>query len=350
MGLGLALLLVIASSTVRAQEEAVSAASGEKASATPMTGQASAIEACRGTRDGGELTMIELARRRLSTTACASSAWLDGLFGDEMMYEDYRQTYGTVSVGSLWSDYDGFDPRLRFRIRLQLPQWNERFSAFFGRVGQDEYVSDVEDDFDALPSRQFGDLEDERMLLGLGYFDPKRTGNDFDASVGVRLGTPVDPYVRARYEIVRHFADRNVFSVRTTPFWQNSEGVGVTLRSYLDRAWSDRFLTRWLNVGKYSEASEGVEWYSQMTLFQSVKDRTGLAWQAQIDGATGNEVPILRYAVRLIMRRQFQDLDWLFLELRGGVDWPRERLVEVREAGLELGIALEMQFGRGRPE
>ena len=329
---GLALLLAIASSTVGEQEE-------------PETG---AIDVCRGTRDDSEVTMIELARRSLSTTACASSAWLDGLFGDEMMYEDYRHTYGTVSVGSLWSDYDGFDPRLRFRVRLQLPQWNERFSAFVGRVGQDEYVSDVEDDFDALPSRQFGDLEDERMLLGLGYSDPKRTGNDFDASVGVRLGTPVDPYVRTRYEIVRHFAGQNVFSVRTTAFWQNSEGFGVTLRSYLDRSWSDRFLTRWLNVGKYSEASEGLEWYSQMTLFQSVRDRMGLAWQAQVDGATGNEVPILRYAVRLIMRRQFRDFDWLFLELRGGVDWPREELAEVRKAGLELGIAMEMQFGQGR--
>ena len=148
-----------------------------------------AMDVCTDMHDESALTMLERVRRNLSITACASSAWLDGLFGDQMLYEEYRETYGTLSVGSLWSEYDGFDPRLRFRVRLQLPQWDERLSAFAGRVGEDDYVSDTEGDFSALPSRQFGNLEDESVLLGLGYSNPKRTGNDFDASVGVRVDT-----------------------------------------------------------------------------------------------------------------------------------------------------------------
>ncbi|WP_331609107.1 hypothetical protein [Povalibacter sp.] len=315
----------------------------------PTAQELSAMDVCTGMHDESALSMMERARRRLSITACASSAWLDGLFGDQMLYEEYRETYGTVSMGTLWSDYDGFDPRLRFRVRLQLPQWDERISAFAGRVGEEDYISDVEDDFDALPTRQFGNLEDESVLLGLGYANPKRTGNDFDASVGVRLASPIDPYVRTRYEIVRNFSEHYVFSARETVFWQNSEGLGSTTRFYLDRAMSDRFLVRWLNLGKYTEETEGLEWYSQVTLFQSVGDRMGLAWQAQIEGATDNEVQITRTAVRLIMRRQFRNFDWLFLELRGGVGWPREELEEDRKPSPELGIALEMQFGKRRP-
>jgi hypothetical protein len=314
----------------------------------PTAQELSARDVCTGMHDESALTMIEQARRQLSISACASSAWLDGLFGDQMLYEEYRQTYGTVSLGTLWSDYDGFDPRLRFRIRLQLPQWDDSISAFAGRVGEEDYISDVEDDFDALPTRQFGDLEDDSVLLGLGYSNPKRTGNDFDASVGIRLDTPIDPYVRTRYEIVRNFAEHYVFSARETVFWQNSEGFGSTTRFYLDRGLSDRFLLRWMNLGKYTEETEGLEWYSQVTLFQSVGDRMGLAWQAQIEGATDNEVQITRTAVRLIMRRRFRNFEWLFLELRGGVGWPREELEEERKASPELGIALEMQFGQRR--
>ena len=352
------LLLLVASLGVSAQSEPPSEQaepSPEKVTTKdplepfkPTVVELSAMDVCTGMHDESALTMLERARRRLSITACASSAWLDGLFGDQMLYEEYRQTYGTVSVGTLWSDYDGLDPRLRFRIRLQLPQWDESISAFAGRVGEDDYISDVEDDFDALPTRQFGDLEDESVLLGLGYANPKRTGNDFDASVGVRLDTPIDPYVRTRYEIVRNFAEHYVFSARETVFWQNSEGFGSTTRFYLDRALSDRFLVRWMNLGKFTEETEGLEWYSQVTLFQSVGDRTGLAWQAQIDGATDNEVQITRTSVRLIMRRRFRNFDWLFLELRGGVGWPREELDEERKASPELGIALEMQFGQRR--
>lgn len=291
-------------------------------------------------RESSNASMLGRVRRRLSVTACESSAWLDSLFGDQLHYAEYRATYGTVSAGGLWSDYDGFDPRLRFRVRLQLPQWDERISAFAGRVGEEDYISDTEGDFEALPTRQFGQLEDESVLLGLGYSSPHRTGNDFDAGVGVRVDLPLDPYARARYEIVRTFADHYVFGARETLFWQNTEGFGTTTRFHIDRALSDKVLLRWSNLGKYTEETLGIEWYSQLTLFQSAGERTGLAWQAQVEGATDNEVPLTRHALRLIVRRQLTP-DWLFLEFRAGVVWPRRLLTERREATPELGIAFE---------
>jgi hypothetical protein len=309
----------------------------------PPSAQVSPMEVCAQPNEA-DMTMLQRVRRSLTVGACASSAWLDGLFGDQIHYDEYHATYGSVSTGGLWSDYDGFDPRLRFRVRLQLPQWNQRISAFAGRVGEDDYVSDTEGDFDALPTRQFGNLEDESVLVGLGYSSPKRTGNDFDVGVGVRVDVPPDPYVRTRYEVVRAFAERYVFSARETLFWQNSEGFGTTTRVNIDRVISDRFLVRWSNVGKFTEETIGMEWYTQLTLFQSVGAHTGLAWQAQVEGATDNEVPLTRTAVRLIMRRQLTP-EWLVLELRGGVGWPRRKLVEERKMSPEVGIALEMMFG-----
>jgi hypothetical protein len=312
----------------------------------PPDEEASPMEICAQPAED-HASVLQRVRRSLTVTACASSAWIDGLFGDQIHYDDYHATYGTVTAGGIWSDYDGFDPRLRFRARLQLPQWDERISAFAGRVGEDDYISDTEGDFQALPTRQFGTLEEESVLLGLGYSSPERTGNDFDAGVGVRVDWPLDPYARARYEIVRAFAEKYVFSARETVFWQNTEGFGTTTRINLDRVISDRFLLRWSNVGKYTEQTIGLEWFSQMTLFQSIGLRTGLAWQAQIEGATDNEVPLTRNAVRLIMRRQLTP-EWLILEVRGGVAWPRRKLTEEREASPEIGVAFEMQFGERR--
>lgn len=312
----------------------------------PEDDEPSPMEIC-AQPDEGEISVLQRVRRSLTVTACASSAWLDGLFGDQIRYDDYHATYGTVNVGGLWSDYDGFDPRLRFRARLQLPQWDERISAFAGRVGQDDYISDVEGDFVALPTRQFGTLEDESVLLGLGYASPERTGNDFDAGVGVRVDWPLDPYARARYEVVRAFAEKYVFSARETVFWQNTEGFGTTTRISVDRVISDRFLLRWMNIGKYTEQTIGLEWLTQLTLFQSIGQRTGLAWQIQTEGETDNEVPLTRHGARLIMRRQLTP-EWLILELRGGVAWPRRKLTEDRDPSPEVGIAIEMQFGQRR--
>ncbi|WP_157071649.1 hypothetical protein [Steroidobacter denitrificans] len=291
--------------------------------------------------------VLQKVRRTLTISACTSSAWLDGLFGGVNLYDQYRQTHGTVSAGGLWSEYSGLDPRLRFRVHLQLPQWNKRISAFIGRMGEDNFISDTESDFEALPTRQFGNLENESVLVGLGYSNPRRTGNDFDAGLGVRVDLPLDPFTRLRYEIVRTFADHYVITARETVFWQNSEGFGTTTRVNLDRALSRRFLLRWGNLGKFTEETVGLEWYSQVTLFQSLSERSGLAWQIQVDGATENEVPLTRYSGRLIMRRQLTP-EWLILELRGGMEWPRRRLTEARTMSPEVGIALEMQFGQSR--
>ena len=316
----------------------------------PPSEPASELEAstasavCAQTREP-ESTVSERVRRGLAVSACASSAWLDGLFGEQVHQDEYRATHGSVSAGALWSGYDGFDPHLRFQVRLQLPNLDERVSAFVGRLGKDEYVADIaEDEFDALPTRRFGEVEDESALVGLGYSEPVRAGDRFDASVGVRVRLPLDPYARARYEIVRAFADHYVFSARQAVFWRHSDGFGATTHATIDRTLSDRSLLRWSNVGTFSEATQGLEWYTQATLYQTLDQRTGLAWQAQIDGATDNEVDVTGYAVRLIMRRQL-NFEWLILELRGGVSWPRLRLDEEREASAEIGAAIEMQFG-----
>jgi len=320
-----------------------------------------ALEACTRTEDVDRI--LERVRRGLAISVCASSAWLDGLFGERMHVDEYKAAHGVVSAGALWSDYDGFDSNVRFRVRLQLPNLDERISLFAGRLGEDEHIADTseadfyappagrydepEDDFDALPTRRFGEVEDESVLVGLGYSSPVRARDGFDVGVGVRVRWPLDPYARARYQIVRTFAGNYVFAGRQAAFWRHSDGFGTTTHATIDRALSDRFLLRWSNLGTFSENTQGVEWYTQLTLFQSLDARTGLAWQAQTEGATDAEVPLGRHSVRLIMRRQLTS-DWLFIELRTGVSWPRERVDETRDPSLEIGAAIEMSFGNER--
>jgi hypothetical protein len=146
-----------------------------------------------------------------------------------------------------------------------------------------------------------------------------------------------------RYEIVRTFAEAYVFRARETVFWQNSEGFGSTTRFNVDRALNERFLVRWNNIAKWTEETVGMEWFSEATLFQKLNERTGIAWQNHVSGETDNEVTVTRFGARAIMRRQLTPA-WLYLELRGGVSWPRFERWEKREPSLEAGIAFEMQF------
>jgi hypothetical protein len=173
---------------------------------------------------------------------------------------------------------DDWDPSARFRARVRHPQLSKRFDAFIGKVDPEEYVTELRDDSDTLP-RQFGRERDDAVLLGLGHGQPGRGGGHFDASVGARLGWPLEPYAKGTYRFVRLFLDRNL----------------VRLRDH--------------NLG----------------------NGRALAYQGGIAGESDHEVGISDYGLRVIFRRRIYH-EWLFLDLRSSITWPRETLLERRES------------------
>lgn len=305
----------------------------------PLT--ADLTELC-GDKPGG-LAWIDRMHASLYRRMCLASAGFDGFFGNARFDDEYESTHGSLSVGTLWDERDGWDPSVRFRVQLRLPQLNERFSAFVGRVDPDEFVTEVRDDFDSLPT-QFARAEDDEVLLGLGYRKPGPGGGHFDASVGARLDWPPDVYAKGAYRLTQPFFERNLLRLHETIFWREEDGYGTTSRVDLERLLADDFLVRWTGSGTYAQETEGVRWFSNLTLYQSLGARRALAYQAGISGETDREVDIVDYGLRVIYRRSvFRE--WLFLELRSSVTWPRETLTEDREANLGAGVALEMQLG-----
>jgi hypothetical protein len=291
----------------------------------------------------GGLTWIDRAQAGLYRTICLSAARFDGFFGNARFDDEYQATHGRLAVGALWDERDHWDPRVRFRVHVRLPQLSERVNAFVGRLDPDEYVTELRDDFYTLP-RQFAREDDDAVLFGLGYRQPGRIGGHFDAGIGAKLGSPVDPYVKGTYRLGVPFRDRNLIRLHETIFWQVGEGFGATTRFDLERLLSEDFLVRWTGSGRFTERTEGVRWFSSLTLYQNLGGGRAFAYEAGISGETDREVAVADYGLRAIYRHRIH-LEWLFLELRSGITWPRETLTERREPNWSAGIALEMLFG-----
>jgi hypothetical protein len=182
----------------------------------------------------GGLKWIDRMQAGLYRTICLSAARFDGFFGNARFDDEYQATHGSVAVGALWDERDRWDPSLRFRAHVSLPQLSERFSAFIGRLDPDEYVTELRDDFDTLP-RQFARQDDDAVLLGLGYRQPGRLGGHFDAGVGAALGWPIEPYAKGTYRLALPFLARNVLRLHDTIFWREGDGFGTTARIDLER-------------------------------------------------------------------------------------------------------------------
>jgi hypothetical protein len=286
---------------------------------------------------------LDRMQASLYRTMCRSAARFDGFFGIARFDDEYQATHGSIAVGALWDERDHWDSSLRFRARMHLPILSERFNAFIGKVDPDEFVTDLPIDFDTLP-RQFGRRNDDAVLLGLGYSQPGLGRGHFDLSVGTELTWPMDAYAKGTYRLVLPFFERNVIRLRETIFWQDSEGMGATTRFDLERLLGERFLGRWTGSATLTQKTEGVLWFSSVTLFQNLGNGRALAYQAGLSGESDHAVDISDYGLTVIYRRSVYR-DWLFLELRSSVTWPRETLLERREPNLGAGLGLEMLFG-----
>jgi len=299
-------------------------------------------ELCRDKPQGP--AWIDRMHAGLYKSMCFTAVWFDGFFGSARFDDEYQATHGSLAIGALWDERNRWDPSLRFRVQMKLPKMSDRYSLFVGRVDPDEYVTELRDDFDTLP-RQFGREGDDALLVGLGYSQPGRRGGHFDAGLGASLDSSAGPYAKGTYRIAVPILARNLLRLRETIFWEQSERLGATTRFDLERLLTDKLLARWTGSATFTQETQGVRWFSNFTLYQNLGDGRAISYQAGLTAESDREVPITDYGLRVIYRRTIFERDWLFLELRSSVTWPRDSLLERRESNIGAGMAFEMMFG-----
>ena len=287
-------------------------------------------------------SFVDRVNRRLSHTVCGTSRWFDGFFGDNQAYDESLRTFGHVNLGVLWTDRDGFDPRLRSRIHVDLPNAERRLHAFIGRVDRDAFVSDTEESADT--GLAIGDEQELDWLLGIGTTPIDRGRRRLNLSAGVRVSWPPDPYVKAQYRWHRELAVDWLFRWRQTVFWTGDERFGTTTGLDLEHRLSDNLLARLSGSGTVSEVSVGVEWWSSLTLFQGLGDNAALAWQLRANGETDSPVPLREVGARVTFRRRLHR-EWLFGEIGPGYFWRQDEDELERDASPELWLAVEIHFG-----
>ncbi|MEO0368998.1 MAG: hypothetical protein AAF197_09470, partial [Pseudomonadota bacterium] len=91
----------------------------------------------------GSPAMVDRMRKNTRSSLCGAVRWIDSRFGDDHEFDGSDFT-GLVSVGFRQDEEDGFDPRVRVRIKTKLPNVSSRFNAFIGRVDSDSYISNTE--------------------------------------------------------------------------------------------------------------------------------------------------------------------------------------------------------------
>ena len=104
------------------------------------------------------------------------------------------------------------------------------------------------------------------------------------------------------------------------------------------------WLLRWTGSGTISQRTEGVRGYTSLTALRGLPERRAIGAELFTEGEFDADVPLGDYGVKLAYR-QAVVRDWLVLETRVSLTFPRDELWQVREATWGVGVGLEMFFG-----
>lgn len=285
---------------------------------------------------------IDRAHNGVFNAVWRSAMRMDQWFGSTADDAAYMETSGSIAPALLYDEFDGFQPRFRFQVDVPLPQINERFHAFIGRVNRDEYVTERKPGSGAF-ARQYGPVEDDETLFGIRYREP-RQGGRWEADAGLRIRSPLDPFVKGSYRFDKGTSESVLFSFRETAFWQNSEKFGFTSRVDIEKVFDNLWLLRWTGSGTISQRTEGVRGYTSIMALKGLPDRRAICAELFTEGEFDADVPLGDYGVKLAYRRSVSR-DWLVLETRVSLTFPKDDPLQPREASWGVGVGLEMFFG-----
>ena len=286
---------------------------------------------------------IDRAHQGMFNAVWRSAMRMDRMFGGGSDEAAYMQTTGSLAPAVLYDDFDGFQPRLRFQVDVPLPQINERFHAFIGRVNREEYVTERRPGSGAFARQYGGPADEDDTLFGIRYRDPK-DGGHWDADAGLRIRSPLDPFVKGSYRFDRGSSEHTLVSFRETGFWQNTEKFGFTSRVDVERILREVYLLRWTTSGTISQRSDGVKGYMSLVAMRGLPDRRAIAAELFSEGEMDADVPLGNYGLKLAYRRSVSR-DWLVLETRVSLTWPKDLPEQERHATWGVGVGLEMFFG-----
>jgi hypothetical protein len=292
---------------------------------------------------------LDRAQQDLYNSVWNSAMRLDRIFGSQEPDVAYQQASGSLAPGLLWDTFNGLRTLLRFHADLPLPQLNESFSAFIGRTNPLETVSEAAPSSGAIPN-QFGPQQQDQTLFGIAYNQPQRQGGRFDAGAGVHVALPLDPYLKGSYIYELGSPDHGVFGWRETVFYENSQGgVGVTSRLDFDRLVTQQLLFHWTGSTTLAQRSYGWATYSTFDALYAFPNRRAFAAELEIDGdlhgsSSHDVVPLHDFGAKVAYRRSVLR-DWLILEVRTSLDWPKDFPTQDRKINPGVGVGFEIFFG-----
>lgn len=261
---------------------------------------------------------------------------VDYFFGRIRVDEESNETYGRFTLGARFQR-GSIDSLTRIRLRLNLPGSEKKLKLIFDGEDRDEGVN--------KDKKVIASTDDKKSFDAALRYVVKRKAkfnSQFDGGVRISSTYPLNPYARLRnrfnWDIMRERLQLRVtnelyYFIKT--YGQAQLGVDL---DYLFK--NDSFIRVW-NFIRWEDQNDFFEFANGVSFYKELSDKRALGFHITAYGNTEFKTTYINYAFHLQYRRLLYK-DWLFIDLKPEVSFPKERDFKTTYS---LAIKFDILFG-----
>jgi hypothetical protein len=264
--------------------------------------------------------MVDETHAGMSKQILATANWLDSFFDDARIESECNKTRAKLTFTSFIEEGNliGFD--FKARLKLVLPQLEDRLHLVVSGNPDDEFRFDEE----LQEIREQAETQESRdITAALQYFFKATREKNISLQSGLRLsGIKPVTFIGPRY---RQTIDFDPWALRLTQRirWYTDIGWYSNTQVDIERPIFERFFFRTTGEGTWSEDKEGYFYNFRFLLFQPLSERRSLSyeWNNYFETQPNNRLKDIYLRVRY---RQSIWRKWLFYEVAPQVAFLRD--------------------------
>ncbi len=273
------------------------------------------------------------------TNLCSTARWVDHLFGKDQSF-DASSFKGQLIFRLIERKDESIDPKLRLRVKADLPNMSKRFKAFAGRFGDQDDLRDNPTDAEKLLAKDSDD--DASWLIGFGYKRFPNRGLSFSA--GGKFNSGFQPYAKVSHRYTTSLNRPYYIAFNQLAYVRKDEGYGLFSSFDYNYKLNNENILRWGAGLRYKEEDELAELLSSITWFHHISDKRGLTVRGFYKAIEDSPVGIPEYGIGFSYRKPLHR-EWLQLKMDIENRWSKYDVSDDWEPSHKLTMQLEMLFG-----
>lgn len=218
------------------------------------------------------------------------------------------------------------------RFKLRLPNTQKKLKLFFETSSEKEpeYISSQ------IENTPTAEIKDGDSILGLQADTRDKYGFKFKPTVGVRLGSNADIFVKFRFRKEKEFTKWNL-KWHETLQWYDSIGWGVDSYFELNKKIHDDVLFRSSTFARWTNEEDQFDLSQVFSLYHVFNKKKAISYYA---GAYGVSEPVV-YATQYLLGANYRQniyKDYLFIEIE-----PQIRYQKINEFHAEHSLTFRLE-------